>query len=139
LWSFVRYNFDLTWEEFEELTPSMLQALCRQRNIRIKYERYAHALTTSAIYNVNRKPDSPVIRPFDFVMTEEQADKRDTKLNALRLITEQIAAIPAKQPRSKFLEVRRRVIDTLLANGIGNAEQMFDEKWPSLKPKENEQ
>jgi len=117
----------------------MLQALCRQRNIRIKYERYAHALTTSAVYNVNRGKDGPVIRPFDFVASEEQADKRDTKLNALRLITEQIAAIPMKQPRSKFLQVRRRVIDTLLANGIGNAEQMFDEKWPSLKPKEDEQ
>jgi hypothetical protein len=117
----------------------MLQALCKQRNIRIKYERYAHAMTTSAVYNVNRNPDSPLIRPFDFVMTEEQADKRDTKLNALRLITEQIAAIPAKQPRSMFMQVRRRVIDTLLANNIENAEQMFDEKWPSLKPKEDEQ
>lgn len=117
----------------------MLQALCRQRNIRIKYERYAHALTASAVYNVNLPQEAARVRPFDFVMSEEQADKRDTKLNALRYITEQIAGIPIKQPRSKFLQVRRRVIDTLLANGIAEAEQMFDGKWPSLKPKEDEQ
>lgn len=139
LWSFAKYNFNLTWEEFEELTPAMLQALCRQRNIRIKYERYAHALTTSAVYNVNRGKDDPVIRPFDFVMTEEQADKRDTRLNALRFITDAVKVIPPTSPRWKFLEARRNVIAKLKAGGIENAEQMFDEKWPSLKPQQGEE
>lgn len=135
----MKYNFNLSWEEFEELTPHMLQALSRQRNIRIKYDRYAHAMTTSAVYNVNRGKDDPVIRPFDFVMTEEQADKRDTRLNALRFINDAVKAVPPTSPRSKFLEVRRNVIAKLKAGGIENAEQMFDEKWQSLKPREDEQ
>jgi hypothetical protein len=72
-------------------------------------------------------------------MSEEQAEKRDTYLNALKYITQQISATPTKAPRSKFLEVRRNVIKTLQANGLKDAEQMVNEKFPSLKPKEDEQ
>ncbi|MGA9135549.1 MAG: hypothetical protein WB384_26360, partial [Candidatus Sulfotelmatobacter sp.] len=60
-----RYDLGLSVEEFEELTPGMFQALCKRRNIRIKYERYANAQTAAAVYNTARtKADDPMVHPF---------------------------------------------------------------------------
>lgn len=134
-----KYDLRLTWEEFEELTPGMLRALCKRRNIRIKYERFAHAMTASAIYNSNRtSDDQPLVQAMDFVRDEEQAAKREQSLSFKRFINDSIKNVPMNAPRSKFLEVRRSVIEKLAANGCANAEAMFDAKWPSLKPQEGE-
>ncbi len=77
LWSIARYDLGLGWEEFELLTPAMFQALCKRRNIRIRYERYAHAMTASAVYNVNRaNRDDRLLMPMDFVRVETPEDRR---------------------------------------------------------------
>ena len=126
-------------EEFEELTPGEFLELCKRRNVAIKYDRYANALSASAIYNVNRaSTDDPVVTAFDFVRDEKAAAKREKVRQAKRFITQAIGTMPFGTPREKFLDIRRKVIGDLTASGHGNAEALFDECWPTLKPTKEE-
>jgi len=135
-----RYDLGLSWDEFEECTPAMFLALCKRRNVRIRYERYAHGQTAAAVYNTNRSSDDqPVIQAMDFARTQEQVEAKERKLAVLQFITNSIRGVPKDAPRRKFLEVRRNVIKKLADQGCVNAEQLFDEKWPSLKPTKDEQ
>ena len=134
-----RYDFGLSWDEFEELTPKMFQALCKRRNVRIKYERYANAQTAAAVYNVNRhSADDPMVRPFDFIMDDEQASQRVSKIRFKKFIQKTIGQMPFGTPREKLLEVRSKAIGDLRASGCEDPEALFNEMWPSLKPKESE-
>ena len=120
----------LDLEEFWNLTPGMFQALCKRRNVGIRYERYANALTASAVYNsVRSSEDSPLICAFDFIRNE----KDSAKLEKLRE-----GKLPMTTPRSKFLDVRRKAIIDLAASGYETPEALFDSVWPSLKPTEEE-
>jgi hypothetical protein len=117
----------------------MLRALCKRRAIRIKYERFANAQVAAAIWNVHRtSEDQPTVTAFDWVRDAEESSKREQLLNYKRIINDAVRQTPVTAPRSKFLEVRRTVIAKLTEQGCENAEQMFDEKWPSLKPQEGE-
>lgn len=139
MWALARYDLGLSWEEFEELTPGMFQALCKRRNIRIKYERYAHAMTTSAVYNVNRhSQDDPVITAFDFIRDERSALKKEKQRQAKQYIKQAIGGLPMTTTREKFLEVRSKVIADLTASGHKDAEQLMNACWPSLEPTEEE-
>jgi hypothetical protein len=141
LWAFARYEFGIrTWEEFAELTPGEFQELAKRRNIRIRYDRYANALTSAAVYNTNRtSEDSPVVTAFDFIRDEESARKLERIRAAKRDIKTVIGQLPMTTPRSVFLSKRLRVIADLQANGYANAEALFDAVWPSLKPTEEEE
>lgn len=122
-------------EEFGELTPSMFQELCKRRNTRIRYDRYANALTASAVYNVNRAgDDAPMITAFDFIRDEKDAAKREKLREAKRFFRTAIGQMPMTTPRAKFLEIRSKSIADLTASGYSNAEALFDSVWPSLKP-----
>jgi hypothetical protein len=130
----------LTWEEFEELTPGLFQELAKRRNVGIRYDRYANALTASAVYNVNRNSeDAPVIAAFDFVRSEEESDKIEQLQVFKRHIKMVIGNLPMTATRTKFLEVRRECLGHLTQSGCKNAEALFDEVWPSLKPTKEEQ
>jgi hypothetical protein len=138
LWAVARYDFGLSWKEFEELTPKMFQALGKRRVVAQRYERYAHALTASAVYNTSRtKEDQPMLEAFDFVMTDEQAEKTERLKKARRFIRKVIGSMPIMTPMEKLVEKRLKVIEDLKADGYDNAEQLFDEAWPHLKPKES--
>lgn len=116
----------------------MFFALCKRRNVALKYERYANAQTAAAVYNVNRhNAEDPLVRAMDFVMDSEQSNKREELLKIKRFIRSSIQAVPMSAPRSKFLEVRRNVIQKLAAQGQ-DGETLFDHLWPSLKPKKEE-
>jgi len=131
-----QYDFGLSDEEFGELTPGEFNALCKRRNIRIRYERYAHAITASAIYNCNRADaDASIVTAFDFIRTEEDAEKLE-KLNKAKRFIKQALALPLGTDRAKFLEVRGKVIQDLKASGYQDAEQIVDESFPSLKENE---
>ena len=126
-------------EEFWDLTPSMFQALCKRRNIRIKYDRYANALTASAVYNANRaSEESPVVYPFDFIRDEAAAKRLEKIREGKRYIRKVIGGLPMTTPRSKFLEIRRKAIADLTASNFHDAEALFDEVWPHLKPLDDE-
>jgi len=57
----------------------MFQALCIRRNVRIRYERFANALTAASIYNVNRATeDTPIVSAFDFIR-EADPDREHTQ------------------------------------------------------------
>ena len=115
----------------------MFNALCKRRNIRFKYEKLAHGITASAVYNVNRAtPESPMISAFDFVRSEEASERRAERLRIIGIIKQTIGAMPSSTPREKFLKVRANIIAELKALGRDDAEAIFDECWPSLKPKE---
>ncbi len=115
--------------------PGMFQALCRRRNIRIKYERYANALTASAVYNTNRgKQDDPVVRPFDFIMDDDQAAERERAIRFRKHVQKTIGSLPFNTSRATFLEKRRKVIEDLRVSGCSSPEQLFDQVWPHLKP-----
>jgi hypothetical protein len=41
-------------------------------------------------------------------------------------------------PRAKYLDVRTKAIADLIRDGYTNAEEIFNEAWPHLKPTEEE-
>lgn len=137
LWSWARYDFGLTWEEFEETTPGMFRELSKRRNTKIKYERYASAQAAAAVYNVNRsKREDPTVTAMDFVRTEEQAERRYRMLKAKRYVSSALGSMPMNTSMEKYLDVRSKVIKDLEADGYENAEQIVNELFPSLRPKE---
>jgi hypothetical protein len=129
----------LSDEEFWDLTPGQYKELAKRRNVAIKYDRYANALTASAVYNTNcTTEDSPVIAAFDFIRDGAESAKREKLREAKRYIQQVIGGLPMTTPRSKFLDVRRKAIADLAASGHNNAEAIFDSVWPHLKPTEEE-
>jgi hypothetical protein len=128
----------MSWVEFEKTTPGMFRALCKRRNIRLKYERYANAETAAAVYNCARvSEEQPVLTAFDFVREPEAAAEHDRIREVKKVIMQAFSDLPAMD-RSKLLELRAKLIAKLKAKGQDDAEQLFDECWPSLKPKEDE-
>lgn len=116
----------------------MFKALCHRRNVKIKYERYANAQTAAAVYNVNRtSEDTPVVSAFDFVRSKESADEQERVREVRRVIMQAFSGLPAMD-RTKVLGLRAKMIAKLKAKGQDDAEQIFDDCWPSLKPKEDE-
>ena len=114
----------------------MFLALCKRRNVHIRYQRFANAMTASAVYNVNRSSaEDPVIRPFDFVMDEEQSERRERQMYVRRVVRDSVRSVNMGASREKYLQVRKTVIEKLNAAGYPEAEQVFDEMWPHLKPK----
>jgi hypothetical protein len=107
--------------------------------VAIRYDRYANALTASAVYNVNRgSSDDAVVTAFDFVRPEDEAVKLEKVREAKRHIKKVIGGLPMMTPRPKLLEVRSKAIVDLKASGYANAEEMFNEVWAHLKPTEEE-
>jgi hypothetical protein len=132
LWAIARYDLSLSWQEFEDLTPAMFQALCIRRNIRIKYDRFANAQTAAAVYNVNRgSEDAPIVTAFDFV--RDVNPEREQEKRIKHLIRTVIGQLPTGTPREKMLDIRTRTIASLLRQGREDAEELFDSCWPSLK------
>lgn len=126
-------------EEFEEMTPGTFQALCKRRNVRIKYERYAHAITASAVYNTNRgSVDDPVIHAFDFIRDDDSVAQRAKLQEAKKYIKQVIGNMPMTTTRATYLEKRAAMINDLKTAGHDSAEQLFDECWPTLKPTDAE-
>jgi hypothetical protein len=109
----------------------MFHALCERKRIRYKYERLAHAITASAVYNVNRAKDSPVIQPMDFVVekTREQEELEEIK----KIIKTAISAAPSGTSREQLLKMKANVIKSLNARGRTDSEKVFDSCWPSLR------
>jgi hypothetical protein len=139
LWAWARYDFRLTWTEFEELTPGEFHELAKRRNVAIRYDRYANALTASAVYNVNRgSSDDAVVTAFDFVRPEEDAIRLEKIREGKRYIKKVIGGLPMTTPRAKFLDVRLKAITDLKASGYQDPEALFDSVWPHLKPTEEE-
>jgi len=137
LWAIARYDLSLSLEEFEELTPGQFQALCKRRNIRIKYERFANAQTAAAVYNSRRtKVEDQMIEAMDFVRDGEQAEKRESLRKARTYAQRAIGSLPMGTPEAKVLEVRRKAIADLKAFGREDAEEIMNEMWPMLRPKE---
>lgn len=134
-----RYDFNLSEEEFWDMTPTMFQALCKRRNVNIRYDRYANALTASAVYNTARtSEDMPVISAFDFIRDESEAIKIERTREVKKYIKQVIGQMPMSTSRTRYLEVRSKVINDLTRTGNENAEALFDSVWPSLKPTEDE-
>jgi sarcosine oxidase delta subunit len=113
----------------------MFQALCKRRNVQIKYDRFANAQTAAAVYNTNRsKADDPIIQPFDFIRDAESAQKKE-RLDAAKRHCRKVLNIPANTSREKIMEIRGKAIKDLEAAGYSDAEQIFDSCWPHLAAK----
>lgn len=110
----------------------MFQALCIRRNVHIRYDRFANALTAASVYNVNRtSADSPIVSAFDFV--KEPDPEREQTQQIRRLIKNVVGSMPVGTTREKYLEVKARTIASLLSQGRMDAEELFDSCWSSLK------
>jgi hypothetical protein len=115
----------------------MFRALCSRRNIRIKYERFANALTAAAVYNVNRvSADTPIVHAIEFVREPDPAKEEVKRIKAS--INGTIGSMPMSTSREKFMEIRARMIADLVSHGRKDAESIFDECFPSLKPTQKE-
>ena len=135
LWSVARYDLGLGWEEFGDLTPALFTALCKRRNLRLKHERFANALTAAAVYNVNRSSsDNPIMTAFDFVRDEKSSQARAERLAIKAQIMQSVGGMPSDTPREKFMEIRARVISQLNSKGRTDGEALWAECWPTLVP-----
>jgi len=131
------YDFRLSLEQFEELTPGQFKELCKRRNLRIKYERFANAQTAAAVYNVNRhSEDTPIVEAFDFVRDEASAIKREERRKAKKFAQKALGNLPPMMSLEKIMEIRGKAIADLKASGRDDAEEIMNEVWPHLKPKE---
>ena len=111
----------------------MFKALCTRRNIRFKYDRYLHAGTQAAIYNVNRaSSDSPVLSAWDFIREPDPEREQTQAIKAT--IRQTVGQMPSNVTRDKLLEVRARVIASLTAQGRTDAEELWCECWPTITP-----
>ena len=111
----------------------MFNALCKRKRIRYKYERLAHALTASAVYNCNRaSKDSPIIQPFDFVRETDVATEETMAIKAI--IRKAIAEAAVDTPRATLLKIREKVIKSVNQRGRTDGEKLFNDVWPTLKP-----
>ncbi|MGB8990068.1 MAG: hypothetical protein WCC37_25955 [Candidatus Sulfotelmatobacter sp.] len=126
-----RYDFGLSDEEFEELTPVEFKGLGTRRVIAIKYQRFAGAQSAAATYNVNRGEESPIITAMDFVRDDEKQAEMERKRN-MRRVLNQLGM--TRGDRKKLLMLRAKMIADLKARGNRDAEEMCNEVWPSLKP-----
>jgi hypothetical protein len=139
LWAWARYDFGLQWSEFEELTPGEFNELGKRRNVRIRYDRYANAITASAVYNCNRgSGDDPIVGAFDFIRPEEDAIKLEKTRETKRWIKKVIGQLPMDTPRVKFLDIRIKAIADLKTSGHADPEALFDSVWPHLRPTKEE-
>jgi hypothetical protein len=98
-----------------------------------KYDKYLAAIPASAVYNVNRSSlDIPTIDPIDFV---RDRDPREEEVKEIKvMIKHTISELPSGTTPEKYQMVRKHLIDKLTENGVKDAEEIFDECWPSLKP-----
>jgi len=114
----------------------MFQALCKRRNIRFKHERYVAGMTASAVYNVNRaSADAPLFTAFDFVRSEEDSKRKEETDNIKALIKKVIGQLPSDTPRERLLDIRSKTIASLKTQGRADAEQLFNDCWPTLAEK----
>ena len=130
-----RYDLGLSWEELAELTPNMFRALCERRNVRLKHDRYANAITAAAVYNVHRVGEAtPMVEPFDFVRDAKSCELRAKRQEAKAKIMQAVGIMPTNTTREKFMEIRERVVAGLTAEGRTDAAELWAECWPSLVP-----
>jgi hypothetical protein len=109
----------------------MFTALCKRRNIHFKYERYANAITASAVYNCNRSSaDAQILTAYDFV--KEDSPEREQTEKIKRLIKEVVGHMPADTTRERLLEVKGRSIASLNEQGRTDAAELWQECWPNL-------
>jgi hypothetical protein len=117
----------------------MFRALCARRNIGIKYRRYEAGMVASAVYNSRRTSDEQaVVTAFDFVRDETSSIERDNLRRVQATIRQVIGSLPASTTREKLLEIRQRVISSMVSQGRTDAAEIFDAVWPSLKPASNQ-
>jgi hypothetical protein len=94
-------------------------------------------MTTAAVYNVNRgSEDAPIVTAFDFIRDEAEATKRERIREVKQYIKRVIGNVPWTTSIEKFREIRSRLIDDLKASGHKDAEELFNEVWPHLRPEE---
>jgi hypothetical protein len=119
-----------------ELTPGEFYELAKRRGNRIRYERYANALTASAVYNVHRgSEDTPIVDAFDFIRDARESAKLDKQREGRKFCQKVIRDLPpATTSREKYLEVRLTAIADLKAGGYDNAAELFNSVWPNLVP-----
>jgi hypothetical protein len=115
------------------MCPSFFMHLRRRQKQQFKNDRYLAAIPASAIYNVNRSSlDIPVIDPIDFVRERDPKEEKVKEIKAQ--IKHAVAELPSGTTPEKYQQVRKHIIDTLIANEVRDAEDIFDECWPSLTP-----
>jgi hypothetical protein len=129
----------LSADELGQLTPAMFRALCDRRNVRLKHERFANALTASAVYNVNRpSADEPMVSAYDFVRDGKDSQEHHERQTLKRQIKHAVMSMPQATPRAKFLKMRTNIIAQLTSQGRTDAAELWAECWPTLVPKEGE-
>lgn len=117
----------------------MFSALCRRRNVRIRYERYAHALTASAVYNTSA--GKHVANPMDWIREGAAAKRYDERMKIKEFISGVISRMPPQTTFEQLLEVKRKALIDIVNTGVVDheeAERMFDAIWPTLKAKEEQ-
>lgn len=132
-WSIANYDLGLkTWEEFCELTPGMFHALCKRRNIRLKYERLSGAQAAAAVYNGHRNSESdPVVSAYDFIRDEASTRRRE-RLQQARQYVRKCLTVPASTSPEKRLEIRNKVIADLVTAGYPDAEAIVNNCFAKL-------
>lgn len=115
----------------------MFNTLCARRNLKFKCDRYTAGMVASAVYNTNRSSaDIPMMTAFDFIRDERSSAELAEKQRITSVIKQVIGQLPSNTSPEKIQTIRAKTIASLKAQGRTDAEQLFNDSWPSLKPKE---
>jgi hypothetical protein len=113
----------------------MLEALEERRAIEVRHARFNAALVTSALCNANRAADSEAVTPFDFLAGFER-DPDEMEAEKRRRSTKQAIAAAfvemAGQPKEKILAERARMVESMTANGVEDADGLIREVFPEM-------
>jgi hypothetical protein len=115
------------------MTPTYFRYLRLRQRQAFAYEKYLAYIPASAIYNVNRgSVDAPYLDPIDFIRERHPKEEQIKEIKVM--IKDIIGKVKSDSTPEKYQQVRRELIDKLIENGVKDAEAIFDECWPSLKP-----
>lgn len=117
----------------------MFTALCKRRNVRLKQDRFANAITAASIYNVHRAgTDAELVTPFDFVRDAAQTEELDKVRLLKRQIRDAVTRMPNNTTREAFLKIRKNVIAGIEKLGRTDGAELWAECWPTLVPEGEE-
>jgi hypothetical protein len=135
IWALCRREHGLTWVEFQDITLAQLEALEERRAIELRHARFNAALMTSALYNMNKSPDSPALSPFDFLAGYEQ-DPEEAEKDKLRRSVKHAVAIAFTQMKHKSPEEiqaeKSKMIERMTKSGVEDPEGLIREVFPDL-------
>jgi hypothetical protein len=131
-----RRDHGLTWAEFINLTLAQLEALEERRAVELRHARFNAALIACAIINSRNLADTEPLSPWTFIPGYREDPAQVEKEKLRRSLQKSVAVAFARKSEGKNAEEvrveRAKMIERVTANGVEDAEGIFNEVFPNL-------